>query len=353
MKVTHLPYSLLVVFILLSSVVLGNEQDEKKKFIEKAYHVNSSTQLHISNKFGKIFIDTWDKKEFFIKIEIIGKGNSQERIQRILDAIDVDISESGGSVYCATQIASGKSSRNNEGFEINYTVNMPSANPLFITNKFGDVTMGDRDGDLDLSIAYGSYKTGDIKGHSDIKLSFGSGSMNRIDHGEIVVKYSKLDVESASSLELEQGFSEIELGEVDELELESKYGDVEIEKANQIEAKAHFTDLEIEELTGSLELECSYLGDFRIERLTKSFTLVDIEGKYGSYEIGLEPGLEANIDAEFKYAGIKVDSDVQANFHYQVKESSRSTYRGKIGDGHPDKLIRIDSSYGNLKLKDD
>ncbi|MEM9340380.1 MAG: hypothetical protein AAGA66_16715, partial [Bacteroidota bacterium] len=90
-----------------------------------------------------------------------------------------------------------------------------------------------------------------------------------------------------------------------------------------------------------------------IERLSKDFTSIDIEGKYGSYEIGIDPEVNADINAEFRYAGIKADSDINVDFHYQVRESSRSSYKGKIGKGNPEKVIKINSSYGNLKLKED
>ncbi|MEM6829976.1 MAG: hypothetical protein AAF551_05640 [Bacteroidota bacterium] len=229
----HLLSKLFIVFLFSTHATLA-DQDEKKRIVEKNYSVNSTTQLHITNSFGKVVIDSWDKSEFLIKVEIIGKGNNEDRALRILDAIEVEISESGNTVYCETRIDNNNNkSKNNEGFEINYTVNMPSSNPLFINNRFGDVTMGDRDGDLELKVAYGSYKTGDISGKSEVKLSFGSGSMNDINDGELTIKYSNLDVESATSLDVKQGFSNIEIGQVNDLELESKYGGIEIDKADR------------------------------------------------------------------------------------------------------------------------
>ena len=350
---TSLKYNLSIVFLVLAIAVLGKDQDEKKKFIEKSHKVSTSTVLRIENKFGKVEVNSWDKSEFSIKIEMIGKGRNEERAQRILDNIDVAINESGSEISYKTQIPSNNKSRNEEGFEINYTIYMPENNPLRIDNSFGDVTMGNRGADLDLDVSYGSMKVGNVEGFSDIRLSFGSGSIERTEESEFVVKYSKLDIESGTRMDLEQGFSDVEIGDVTDLEIESKYGGVEIEKAGKVDAEAHFSGFEIEELTGSLKLDCSYLGDFSIDRLAKTFTLVDIDGKFGSYEISLEPGLAANIEAEFSFADLKMSSDVDATFNYQVKESNKATYKGKIGGGDPNKLIRVDSGYGNLRLRID
>jgi len=347
-----LKYNIPGFLILLLFAGTANGQDEKKKFIEKSYKVSPSTRLDIENKFGKVEINSSSKSEFAIQIEIIAKGKNEERAQRILDEIEIEINESSSKISFETEV-DGNKSKNNEGFEVNYTISMPDANPLSIRNSFGDVTMGNRENDLDLHVSYGSMKVGNVAGKVDVRLSFGSGSIGDTRQGNFTVKYSKLDIESGTKMDLEQGFSDIELGEVDDLELESKYGKVEIEKARKIDADVHFSGFEIEELTGSLELDCSYLGDFSIERLARTFTLVDIDGKFGSYEIGIEPGLAANIEAEFSFADLRVSSDVDATFHYRVKESNQSTYRGKIGKGDPNKLIKIDSGYGNLRLRVD
>ncbi|MEQ8904695.1 hypothetical protein [Ekhidna sp.] len=353
MKTTYLlKYKMLGLCLLLAIAAVAGDQDEKKKYVEKNYKVSATTKLKIENKFGKVEINSTDKSEFDIKVEIIGKGRNEERAQRILDAITIDITEGSSEIVFETEIENNKN-KNEEGFEINYTVYMPKKNPLEIKNSFGDVTMGDRDNDLDINVAYGSMKVGNVSGDANIKVSFGSGSIGTINDGEATIKYSNFEIDKAKNLDLTQGFSDIEIGEVEMLDLESKYGKVEIEKAGKVDADAHFSGLDIEELTGSLELDCSYLGDFKIDKVAKSFTLIDIDGKFGSYEIGLEEGFNADINAEFSFADLKVSSDVDATFNYRVKESNKSTYKGKIGKGDPNKMIRIDSSYGNLRLKMD
>lgn len=344
-----------IILLLLFTANLGVSKDvqlEKKRVIEKSYDVTPTTALQIRNRFGRIEINSWDKNEFAIKVEVIGRGRTEERAQRILDQVEVDIDEGSSEISFETRVDKMKN-KDNEGFEVNYTISMPEINPLNIRNSFGDVLMGNRGGDLDLNVSYGSMRVGDVAGDTNLKLSFGSGDIDNIKDGDLTIKYSDFSLESSENVELNQGFSDVEIGEVDDLELESKYGDVEIEKANTIDADIHFSGFEIEELTGKLEMEASYVGDFRIRRLAKTFTLVDIEGKFGSYEIGLEPGLSAKIEAEFSFADLKSYSGLDIDFHYRVKESNKRIYRGKIGSGDESKLIRIDSSYGNLRLKED
>lgn len=353
MKVNKiLAYSLIAIAMLSVQVGWSKGQSEKKKVMEKSYSVKPSTILNLKNKFGKIEINAWDKNQFAIKVEAIGRGRNDERAQKILDQISIDFDEGSSEVSIETVIDNMKN-KSDEGFEVNYIISMPEANPLEVKNSFGDVYMANRLGDLDINVSYGSMKIGDVLGKTNLKLSFGNGDISNIQNGDIVIKYSKFNIESGKEVELEQSFSEVELGNVQDLDLISKYGNVEIEKAHTIDARVQFSGFEIDELTGKLALTASYLSDFEIKRLAKSFTLVDIEGKFGSYEIGLEPGLNAQIDAEFSFADLKSYSDVDVNFSYRVKESNKSYYKGTIGSGDESKLIRIDSSYGNLRLKED
>lgn len=348
----QLKYNIIFIFLLTSFVGFSKNQEEKKKYVEKTYKVSATTALRVENKFGDIEINSWEKSEFSVKVEIIGKGRNEERAQRILDAIEIDIRESSSEISFETESDDMKT-KNEEGFEVNYTIYMPEKNPLEIKNSFGDVSMGNREGNLNLTVAYGSMKVGDVAGDTYVKLSFGNGSIGNVADGEFVVKYSDFEIESGKILDIIQGFSDLEIDNVEDLEIESKYGSLEIKKAHKVDAEAHFSGFEIEELTGSLELDCSYLGDFKIERLAKTFTLVDIDGKFGSYEIGLAPDVNADIDASFSFADLKVSSDVDATFNYRVKESNKATYKGKIGKGDPNKKIRIDSGYGNLRIKMD
>ena len=343
-------YNFILLLLISTTVGWSKDQIEKKKYVEKSYTINSSTLLSLRNKFGEIEINSWEKNEFSIKVEIIGRGRSEDRAQRILDRIDIEISETTSEIEFETSINNMKNN-SNEGFEVNYTISMPEVNPLDIRNSFGDVFMGNRSGDLDINVSYGSMKVGDVKGDTDLKLSFGSGSIGKIQDGDLTIKYSDFDIESAIQMELNQSFSDVEINEVDDLELDAKYGSVEIERANSIDSEVHYSDFEIGELTGKLEMECSYLGNFRIKKLAKSFTLVDIEGKFGSYDIALESGLNSNIEAEFSYADLKGTSEINATFHYRVKESNKSIYKGKIGKGDDSKFIRVDSSYGGLRLR--
>ena len=350
LKNQSIMYKFILFFMLSPSVVLGEFQHKKRVTIDKSYTVSDLTLLKIDNQFGDIMIHSWSKQEFSISVEIIVESRSEARIERLLENIEVDVRESDIEIYFETNINSGIKSK--EKYKINYQVYMPENNPLHIKNQFGDVSMGDRKEKLYLDVSYGAFKINDLYSNKvEIELAFGNGSINHMQDGKIHAKYSHLNINKTHNIELSQSFSDVEIKEVNNIDLISKYGNVELGNAHNIDAEAKYSDFEIEELTGFLEMECSYLGGFEIEKLSKTFTKIDIEGKYGSYDIGLEEGLNANIDATFHYADLKLDSDINVTFYHKIKDNNKIIYRGKIGSGDELKKIKIYSHYGSLYLE--
>jgi len=350
MKFSQYKYYFLVFLLIIGSKIDSKpKQTEKKKIVEKVYSVGNGTSLEIENKFGYVEVNNWDKSEIKITVEIISNSKNEKRAQEHLERINIDFSEGNSSITCSTNFDNIKS-KNGEGFEVNYTIYMPAINPLSITNKFGDVRMDDRFGNLNLNVGYGSIKAGNVNGNSSIKVSFGKAELDVIKDGKIEVKYSNMQLEEADNIEVVQSFSDIELGKIKVLKLESKYGDVEIDEVDDINASVQFSGFGIGALNKSLIATTSYVGNFKLNKLAKTFTVVDIEGKFGSFNIGIEEGLNADLDAKFSFADLKISSDVEIIFNYKVRDNNKRNYKGQIGNGHPDKKIKINSSYGNARI---
>lgn len=341
--------NLLLVLGLIGWRGVAGDVAEKRKTVYRSYPVTSKVEFKVSNQFGEVHLNTWDKSTLEVKVEIIVNGRTDERSARMLDNISVAIVESSAQIAFVTQLGNDVKSGGSETFEINYTVNIPAANPIIVENKFGDTYIDHRAGEVWLDISYGNLKTEDLTGFVHLDLAFGQGAMRGTADSRMQIKYADLQVGSARKMEMEQQFSSIELGVVDRLELESKYGDVEIKDGGNIVADAQFSGLEINVLRAGLVLEASYVSNFSIGLLKKEFSKVDIVGKFSGVEIKLEAGLKADISAEFSFASLDTNN-VNVDFFYKEKDNNRSEYRGRIGGGDASRKISVRSSYGDLDL---
>jgi hypothetical protein len=346
------PYKLFIIlFFALSSnlVVVAKRNDvEKRKVIEKSYQVDDNVLLDINNQFGKVHINTWDKGQMDVTIEIIARKRSESRAQELLERIDIDIDESPTSKRFITELKGNFNNNSNGTFEINYTINMPKNNPLRLKNKFGNTYVGDLTNDVKLLISYGDIKTGSFIGDSDIKLSFGDGEFKYVKSGELEIKYSDVEIEELGIVRLEQGFSDVEIDKAESIDLTSKYGDLEIGTVVGIKGYVGYSGFEIDRLLSELDIEASYASGFRISEVAKGFSKINISGKFGSYKLGFEDGVNATFDARMKFSEMDY-SGLDIEFSYRVKEDFKAEYRGKIGNGSGGE-IRIVSSYGDVRF---
>ncbi|MDH5609300.1 MAG: hypothetical protein OEY56_07450 [Cyclobacteriaceae bacterium] len=346
---TYLKYNLMALLFLFALNGQARQMTEATKVINKTYKVTAATGLSIRNSYGNVHVNTWEKAEFSIKVDVIARAGSEEKAHRILDQITIDINESGAEIAFLTQLDK-VATRSNEEMEINYTVFMPIENPLRIKNSFGDMYVDNRRGESNLEIAYGSLKAGELTNSNQLKVSFGSADILRIEKGEAIFKYSKISIESAGTLKLGQHFSEVELEEVGTLDLESRFGSVWLGKSGRIDADVEHSKFEIGELNQSLQMDAAFVSNFKIGLLRKEFELVDITGKYGSYNLNLESGVRSLFEGTFRFADLR-DSEGLIDFNYKIRDMNLNEYKGRIGAGNTSKLIRISSSYGDCKIR--
>ncbi|MEQ6119150.1 hypothetical protein [Reichenbachiella sp. MALMAid0571] len=341
---------LLVTIFILSNQSIAKERDdvERRKKIEKSYTVGTQHILDITNKFGRVHVNTWNKSQIDVKIEVIARGKNEERAQNILDQIDISISDSGNLIKFITELKGNMNNKNSETFEINYLVNMPMSNSLKLKNSFGETYLADFSGNLDLDVSYGELKADKLTGQSEVKISFGDGEIDLMKSGELTIKYSDVEVEELGNVKFEQGYSDVSIERANSLDLICKYGDVSIGELVNVVGSVDFSEFTVDKLYNSMELETSYSGGFKVTEVSKDFKKIHLKGKFGSFKIGFEKGTNATVDASLKFCELNY-SGIDLDFSYKVKEDFKSEYKGKMGNGTGGE-ISVTSSYGDVKF---
>lgn len=340
---------LATVFMLCNQSIARKKSDvERSKKIEKTYKVGSQHILDISNKFGRVHINTWNKSQVDVNIEVIARGRNDERTQDILDQIDVAINDTGNLLKFVTELNGNMNNKNSETFEINYLVNMPMAIALKLKNSFGETYLADFSGELDLDVSYGELKADRLTGKSNVRISFGDGEIDLMKSGNLTIKYSDVEIEELDNVKFEQGYSDVSIERANSLDLNCKYGDVSIGELVNVIGNVDFSEFTVDKLYNSMELETSYSGGFKVTEVSKDFKKIQLKGKFGSFKIGLEKGSNATFETSLKFCDLNY-SGIDLDFNYKVKEDFKSEYKGKIGNGSGGK-ISVTSSYGDVKF---
>ena len=305
--------NIILFLALISTPVLsfaGNGDDvEKKKTISKSYPVTASDKLSIENSFGDVLINTWDKNEIKVDIEIVAEASTDEKAQNILDEIEVQENRSGNLISFKTDVGEihgknnkGRNKENNRTFHIDYTIYMPAVNPLEIENSFGKTKVPDMKGEVNLTSKFGGLTTGKLDNVDEIDVEFGEASIGQVHNGKITFKFnSKSSIEKVSgSIKINSEFS----------------GNVRFTVDNDID------ELSVNESYSTIRMSVT-------KNLSANF---DIHTSFGSF----------HNSTGFNIAEEKDDDDNGPKFD--------KDYAGKAGAGKA--KIKIKSSFGKVRLSD-
>jgi hypothetical protein len=194
-------FNLLLLLVLAQLAVAQNSNDkakyEKRKSYSKSYDVSSRDKVNLYNQFGELNINTWDKNEVKVVVEIVAKSSDENWAQEILDRISIVDNKGSDGVSFKTMFTDQNNSKRddkkhrNEEMQINYTVYMPSGNPLNAENQFGSMSVPDYNGEAVLVSKFGSLQTGRLSNARSVTVEFGKADLGRVDGGKVTIKFSQ------------------------------------------------------------------------------------------------------------------------------------------------------------------
>jgi hypothetical protein len=356
-KSDYKPGMLFFLSLLLVSFTLS-AQEVTKEF-HKEYTAGANTILEISNRYGDVVIQSWDKDQIVIDVKVKVELPNKERAQKLLDYIDVKFSEGENLISAKTEIDDkfnftgwgGESKK----FSIDYNIKMPLRTALTLANKYGNTDLDELHGLVDLNIKYGNLTAGkltrgNVKPLSSLNLAYGKATIDEAGWLDITVRYSNnIDITKSQALLLDSKYSKLSLGETSSVVGESKYDNIRIESINNLVLENGYTETNIGVLTKKLSYNGSY-GSFSIDNIPAGFELIDVETHYMSVKLGIEESANYNLNAKVSYGGLKYNEDNFKNQRRIVENNSREV-TGIVGkDEAPSARVNIVASYGSVKL---
>jgi hypothetical protein len=356
-KSDYKPGILLGISLFLISFALS-AQGVIKEF-HKEYTAGVNTTLDISNRYGDVVIQSWDKDQVVIDVKVTVELPNREKAEKLLSYIDVEFSEVENLISAKTVIDdkfnfSGWSG-DSKKFTIDYNVKMPVAASLTLANKYGNTEINELKGYVSLNIKYGNLTAGilsrgNIKPLSNLNLAYGKGTIDEAGWLDITVRYcSSMRVTKSQALLLDSKYSKLSLGESSSVVGESKYDNIRIERINNLVLENGYTETNIAELTKKLDYNGSY-GSFSVDNVPAGFESINVETHYMGVRIGIEESANYQLNAKVTYGGLKYNEN---NFKNQrrIVENNSSEVSGIVGkEESPSAKVKITSSYGSVKL---
>jgi hypothetical protein len=347
----------MLLFISLFLISFTLSAQEITKEFHKEY-IAGAKSLEISNRYGDIVIQSWQKDQIVIDVKVTVEMPNKEKAQRLLDYIDVQFSEDVNTISAKTVIDDkfnftgwGDSRK----FSIDYNIKMPVGTDLSLANKYGNTDIDELHGLMDLEIKYGNITAGKLtrgneKPLSKLNIAYGKGKIDEAGWLDLTERYvGSMEITKSQALLIDSKYSKITLGETSSVVGESKYDNIRIDNIKNLVLENGYTEVNIGELTKKLTYNGSY-GSFSIDRIPSGFESIDVETHYMGVRLGIEESASYRLEAKVSYGGLRYNED---NFKNQrrIVENNRSEISGTLGkEENPSSKVTVLASYGNVKL---
>jgi hypothetical protein len=340
-------YAMIAGMLVFSLQAAGEEFTKK---ISKSFDVNSNASLNVSNKFGKIHCQNWDKNSVAIEVTITVDASGQEKANKHFDKINIQITGSSDQVTASTNIGDDVFNNNNNSISIDYLISMPANINVNLTNKFGDIIIDEVKGSGIIDLAYGSVNCKRLSGSkNDLEIKFSEGFIGYIQSADMELKYSELEIDEAGDMVLDSQFSQFEVGSIDALTMESAYDDDYIGKVRDIDVEADFSDVEVMALGEKLVAVFDY-GELKVKEVDKDFSLIDISNSFSDANIGFHTEAGFRLSATIKMGDLDFPRE-RSKLSVVDLSFTSSKYEGVVGD-KPETIskVLINSSNSGVTL---
>jgi hypothetical protein len=304
----------------------------KTKKLTKSYPANSDDLLLINNSYGKIIVNTWDKNEVKVDVEIKVTASSEDKATKLLDAVNItngkaanqisfktiiEKQESGNSWMSSSYWSGGNNGQNKT--DIFYTVYMPAKMAINFKTNYTTIELPNLGGNVTLNMNYGDLKGNNLTNKLNVRTN-----------------YTKVQFVSAN-----------------EATLSCNYGSVKIDNVNGLNGNLNYCSANIGTLSGTSTLSMNYSGGFKVNSLSKDFKSLNINANYSGISLNFEDNSSFNFDVRTTYASLSYNDNVTITEKTPADGekgwTSSKSYKGYYGKS-PQGNIVIKSNYGGIKF---
>ncbi|MCW4468922.1 hypothetical protein OGH69_08110 [Flavobacterium sp. MFBS3-15] len=318
----------------------------KEKKISKSFAVNSNAALDVNNKFGSIYVTTWDENQTVIDVVIRVNGDKEDLVNKRLNSIDVNFIASKSLVSATTEI--GNFSGRNINMEINYTIKIPKKGSIDLNNQYGNTIVGKIYGKSAIKCQYGDLNIDELNSDSNsINLQYsGTSKINYIRSGNVNAQYSGFNLTKAGSLTLKGQYTGMTIGEVGDLNYRTEYGDLNIKKGGSVTGSGDYSNQRFGYITGQLNTTCNY-GEVKIGGMDTNVKNVTVNATYTAVSITYNQAAPFDFELSSVYGGIRGVNSFK--FTERREKDNKLYYKGYYKSSGVNKIY-VRAEYGDIIL---
>jgi hypothetical protein len=328
--------------------------------IKKTFPVNKGATLRLSNKYGDVNVITDKNDSLFVCATITIVQDNNDLVKKSMKLVTISTNKLKDKVFVSTlydkKFFSEALRQGRKSFSVDYFIKMPSYMDLTITNEFGNVSVEELSGTLNVRLSQGNLSAkrltkGNVKPISTIYADHSNVNIDELNWMTLTLQNCpSVNIEKAQALMMTSVISKISMGDISSVVSNSKSDSYNIKSINNIVSESTYSEYEIGRLNGQLKSKVIY-GSISISDLNKGFSSIDIVA--GQAQVTLKTGHGISFMADIIAADAMVDFTAVKYPGIKKTESNFSTTL--LGTAGPDKetksLIRIRATSGKLTIQ--
>lgn len=282
---------LVIGFITIHQTMAVNELVEKRKEISGGFkNVKANETLRIYNQFCMVTFNYWDKDEVLLKAEVIGKAETEEEAQKVIDGINVEFLYENSIYYL--KMTDTKGDDKTRTMNNMWTLFLPKNKlNLDIECKFCTYFIGDYGKDIKLRAEFSPIKIGDVP------------SANV----DAVSKFGDFTVGKAKTLNLNAAFCSVTLSErIEQVTLKAKHcNGINLASVGEFTvSEVQFSDLNVKELSKSLKIDKAQHSKVTVSNSSNKLDFVTVKGEFTPVDLAVPDDLPFMYDLSSNFGNV-------------------------------------------------
>ena len=358
----------LVCKILLLLLVVGFSTaplfaKEFKRDTTLQFEIAKDGIVGLSNKHGKIDVQTWNSNQVKIEVIITVNARNQKDANDIFETIDVKFSKQNNYVTANTIISAKKY---NLDYSIDYEVYMPRSCSLELQNKYGNSVIAGLDGGAVVNVKYGNIRLNTVDRDLDIDLKYGNCTVVKSANTKVKLEHGYIDLKEATNVDLYTRYSKVNLDKANKIISDTRndiykvgvvkvfrnygrYDNLDVQEVETLIVESEYSDLFVGKLVEHANVKMKY-GGVTFDNVSSDFHEVILDGSETDFKIRVGEGATYRIEVTGRYCAIRVPELVKVIHH--EKEESQKRIKGYIGyDMNAPRVIKANVKNGSFKLR--
>lgn len=164
------------------------------KVMENTFPYKNGTEVNIEGEKAEIKVETWNRSEVKVLVELIAKHTDKKTAQADLDRMVYSTEQAGKNLYFRNYISSPKGGKKpTSDMKAIYTITLPADCPVYLKNNYGLSQISNLTKSLRVNSQFSRINMENLSGQIGIETRFGDIEGRDID-GNVTINSRRSDI---------------------------------------------------------------------------------------------------------------------------------------------------------------